>query len=224
MRPLALLVVAIVAAGCDPELGQCMVLCDDNGGCPSGYTCNAADRTCHASSANAICSATSDAAASGADDAGDAGDQGNATDAASGPVTIRVSALIDGRSALTFRGDSAQWFHAQWVAPGRPGGANVPTTINGVDWLPAWPDVPTPENLHCNCRSDAFAGVTPALPMRPMEVSLTAIEARGTAKLIETPTAENSYATTVELDDVASLGAAVYVFELQLVDPAANSL
>ena len=46
-----------------------------------------------------------------------------------------------------------RWFHYDWAAPGRLGGANLPTRVNDVNWHPDGPDVPDPENRFCNCQS-----------------------------------------------------------------------
>ena len=95
-------------------------------------------------------------------------------------VTIHVRAYIDGGSDLILSGSTAQWHQLGAAAPGRLNGANEPTTINGVDWLPSWPDQPTPENRDCNCDSSTFAGVSPPLPadLSGAKLSFSAIACR----------------------------------------------
>jgi hypothetical protein len=87
-------------------------------------------------------------------------------------IAIEIHADIDGRSQLILHGDTAQWHHFDFAAPGRQLFTNYPTTINDVDWYPNWPDVPDAENRDCNCFSDVFAGVVPPLPAQPMEIDL----------------------------------------------------
>src|SRR5438309_2122593 len=53
---------------------------------------------------------------------------------------IRVRAYIDGRSRLRLQGNTVQWLHLEWAAPGKHGGLNKPTVINGKEWFPEWPD------------------------------------------------------------------------------------
>src|SRR5512136_271110 len=69
-------------------------------------------------------------------------------------ITIEIRADIDGRSQLILRGNTAQWHHFDAAAPGRQLFTNFPTTINGVDWYPIWPDKPDAENRECYCFSD----------------------------------------------------------------------
>src|SRR5438477_4162564 len=40
---------------------------------------------------------------------------------------IRVQAYIDGRSRLRLQGNTVQWLHVEWAAPGKHGGQNKPT-------------------------------------------------------------------------------------------------
>ena len=85
-----------------------------------------------------------------------------------GAESITIEALIDGRSQLILQSNTAQWFHIDFAAPGRHddgnnGGRFEPTVINGVEWLPVWPDEPDSENRNCNCFSDVFEGVVPGI-------------------------------------------------------------
>ena len=57
-----------------------------------------------------------------------------------------------------------RWFHYDWAAPGRLGGANFPTRVNDVNGYPDWPDVPDPENRFCNCQSTTAEHFMPLWP------------------------------------------------------------
>jgi hypothetical protein len=136
---------------------------------------------------------------------------------ASGPKrTITIEALIDGRSQLILRKNTAQWYHLDFSVPGRWGDINAPTIINGEEWFPAWPDVPDVYNYFCNCYSDIFKGVKPGLHRNNMTVALNVIEARGNVFIAEYPSASNDYALVIEFDDDPFDAAAAYQIELVL--------
>jgi hypothetical protein len=76
--------------------------------------------------------------------------------------TYVIRADIDGHSRLTLRSSSARWINIENAAPGRHNGKNNPTIINGTKWFPQWPE--PGENRNCDCHSNAFWRVTPAIP------------------------------------------------------------
>lgn len=140
-------------------------------------------------------------------------------------ITIEIRADIDGRSQLILRGNTAQWHHFDFAAPGRQLFTNFPTTINSVDWYPIWPDVPDAENRDCNCFSDIFTGVVPALPAQPMEIGLQILsvvrpgarcEPTGTIAIVQFPTPDNNFTTIVEFDDNPQDGSAFYDVRLRI--------
>lgn len=140
-------------------------------------------------------------------------------------ITIEIRADIDGRSQLILRGNTAQWHHFDFAAPGRQLFTNFPTTINGVDWFPVWPDVPNAENRFCNCFSDVFTGVVPPLPAQPIEVGLQILsvvrhdapgEPAGTVAIVQFPTPENNFTIIVEFDDNPQFGSAFYHVRLRI--------
>ena len=49
-----------------------------------------------------------------------------------------MSALVDGRSIVTIQKNQLWLQHLDWTAPGREGGRNVPTSVNGEKWYPTW--------------------------------------------------------------------------------------
>src|SRR5215208_863461 len=79
-----------------------------------------------------------------------------AANSAASKRTIMIEALIDGRSQLILRKNTAQWYHLDFAVPGRWGDINDPTLINGKEWFPAWPDIPDIYNYSCYCYSDTF--------------------------------------------------------------------
>ena len=131
---------------------------------------------------------------------------------------LQVSAYIDGRSRLILSGSAVQWLHLDFSAPGRLDGAALPTTIDGVDWFPAWPDEPDPENRDCGCRSlDAWSGLAVPVPRTDTTTTVTpAVEMRGAARVIEQATVANDFAVVIELDDNGDAGAETYVLDIDV--------
>jgi ribosomal protein L35AE/L33A len=132
---------------------------------------------------------------------------------------LRVEAFIDGRSQLKIRGNTAQWHHINWDAPGRWGGANYATVINGDNWFPIWPDVPDGKNTSCNCDSDIYSGVNPPLSLSAQTVMVNHIQARNTVSIIQEPAADNNYELIVDFNDNPIGGPVWYMIELQLTVP-----
>jgi hypothetical protein len=127
---------------------------------------------------------------------------------------ITVEAFVDGRSRLIFRKQTVFWHHLDFAAPGRWLGRNLPTTINGVDWLPGWKDVPDAENRFCACNSDLFTGVDPAIHRAVAPIGLRVRQGRGAVTIVEQPSAANHDTLVVEFDDNPYSGAVTYVIEL----------
>jgi hypothetical protein len=131
-------------------------------------------------------------------------------------------AWIDGRSRLTLDDATARWDHFDFAAPGRLecniGAMIEPTTIDGFDWFPVWPDVPDCENRDCGCGSDSYLGLQPPIPDAELFVSLIVIAARGPVTLVEVPQAANGYRVVIEFDDNALGGADWYEIALELGD------
>ena len=136
---------------------------------------------------------------------------------------IRVQAWVDGRSQLILQGDTARWHHFDFAAPGREF-ANEPTTIDGVDWFPTWPDVPDVQNRDCNCDSDTFTGVNPPVPQAAAVVSLIPVQARGPMSIVQSPTSGNEYTLIVQFNDNAPPGAAWYIVDINVGVGSANQL
>ena len=131
-------------------------------------------------------------------------------------ATIRVEAWIDGRSQLSIKGNTAQWHHSDYAAPGRNGGNYYATIVNNVNWFPVWPDVPDANNNFCNCDSDVYSGVNPAVSAVAQTVSLNPIQARGSAGIIQQPSLGNDYTVIVEFDDDFPASADWYIVELDV--------
>jgi len=119
---------------------------------------------------------------------------------ATGKARLTARAYIDGRSQLVLRRDAVYWRHLDWGAPGRQGGANEPTYLNGVPWYPSWPDSPNAENAWCNCDSSSYTGVA-LLATQPQTVTLETTWARGSVTLAQQPSASNDWTLAVEFND-----------------------
>lgn len=133
------------------------------------------------------------------------------------PVTLRLEALIDGRSEVIVAGDTVRWHHVDDAAPGRHEFRDEPTILNGISWWPDWPDVPDAENRDCGCDSSEFEGLTPAWPRASGQVTVRLLEGRWQPRVLESPAAINGYALRLEFDDRGFTGSAWYRVEVVFV-------
>jgi hypothetical protein len=125
-------------------------------------------------------------------------------------ATIRVEAFIDGRSQLIIRGNTAQWRHFEANGPGYDD--DYPTIINGADWYPTWLGG-DPSDCQ-GCLSSVFSGVCPGISAVEQNVTLSVIQARESATIIQQPSVDNSYTLIVEFNDNEPGGAAWYIIKL----------
>ena len=51
---------------------------------------------------------------------------------------VVVEALIDGNSELRVKKNGIYWINTENSKPGKHGGANLPTYVNGQSWHPVW--------------------------------------------------------------------------------------
>jgi len=138
-------------------------------------------------------------------------------------VTITVRAFIDGRSQLRLKRNTATWQNFDYAAPGRQGGRDEATTINGVQWRPIWDDSDlSPEVRVEKALSDTFEGVKPTLAAEMMNVTLTKIRCREDASVVQQPSAENDFTTIVEFNDDQIGGADWYEVKLTFVPQGAG--
>lgn len=138
--------------------------------------------------------------------------------------TLRLEALIDTRSQLIVRGNTAHWFHLEGAAPGRHEGVNDPTVINGDAWFPVWPGG-RGENRFCECDSSVFDCIEPPLPLAEMSVTLRHIEDRNgnASSIVQEPTVANDFTLIVQFDDGEIGGSSPFILEIDY-DSASNSL
>jgi hypothetical protein len=132
------------------------------------------------------------------------------------PVSVRLEAAIDGRSQLRLAGTTVQWLHLEFAAPGRHDGDDLPTLIDGIAWFPTWPDDPDAENRDCACTSEIAELLDPPLPQVASLATLTEVEVRNLAAVVEQPSAANGFTTVVELDDTGEAGSETYVVLVQV--------
>jgi len=137
-------------------------------------------------------------------------------------LVIPIEAQIDGRSRLEFTPAGVQWYHLDFVIPGRDADMVLPTRINKEEWHPAWPDIPDQWNLNCNCHSDLFPYSPPWGPADT--ITLQIIDARENVRIIEHPSYENGGKLVVEFDDRVSLGSALYRINLVISKNQAQGL
>jgi len=168
--------------------------------------------------------------AASADGGPDADEVADATtgDAAPANFHLRIAAFIDGESHLYIKGSSAHWKHFIYAAPGRwdaDGTAPFeirPITLNGVDWLPTWPDAPTPENRICTAYPcvgvDSSSTTLPiSVPRAPSTATWTEVQTRRTQGIIQAPSAANDYELIVLISDYMVGGAADYIVDVDVI-------
>ena len=63
------------------------------------------------------------------------------------PDEIVIEALIDGNSELRVKRTGFYWLNAENSKPGKHGGGNQPTYVNGKPWHPVW-GIPKKETGH----------------------------------------------------------------------------
>lgn len=136
---------------------------------------------------------------------------------------LRIEALIDGESHLVIRGTTLHWRHFQFAAPGRwdqDGGSpwtRLPTRLDGADWLPAWPDQPTPENRDCNGCESSTTELAVGVPRAPSTVRIMEVQTRRAQGVVQMPSAANDWELIVLVSDVGVGGAAPYILEIDVV-------
>lgn len=129
---------------------------------------------------------------------------------------LRIGALIDGRSWLVLDDDTAQWHHFDYAAPGRHFFLDEPTVLNGAEWFPTWPDEPDAENRDCDCFSDVFTGLDPAILDVAFAVDLRILRGRGEITVVQQPSEDNDFTTIIEFNDNPPSGPAWYIVEFDL--------
>ena len=128
--------------------------------------------------------------------------------------TIHIEALIDGKSQLILSGNTLQWHHLDYAAPGRHGFREEPTIVNDATWFPIWPNVPNEENRFCDCFSDAFKSVKLTQLKTAESVDVDLIQSRGETEIVQYPSKQNGYTLILEFDDNAIGGSDNYIVEV----------
>jgi hypothetical protein len=130
---------------------------------------------------------------------------------------IRIGASVDGRDRLIIQGETLQWHHFDFAAVGRAGGGNIPTIIEAPGgagaWVPTWP-LPPPNEIRFEAFSSVFHGLSPALPAEPSHWHATKWFGRGEVRIVEQPSAANTFKLIVEFDDDEPLGGTFYLVDL----------
>ena len=95
------------------------------------------------------------------------------------------------------------WFvHESYSLPGREGGVNFPTYLNGKKWNPKWEGK----------TSKPYRTLRPRLdPPFKGDVTLKIKEARGKVLISAQPTKDNDYTLSIRFDDPAG-GAAAFLY------------
>ena len=127
--------------------------------------------------------------------------------------TITIRALIDGISQLIVRSNTVQWYHDCCAAPGRHLGADEPTYINGIPWMP-WPE--PGELWGCHCYSLVFEDLHPPLPKVDVTVSLNLTNSRWITSIVQYPLLGNNYTLIIEFDDGFPGGSDWYEVEIHV--------
>lgn len=117
--------------------------------------------------------------------------------------TLAITAQIDGRSQIHIQGDRLWWHHIEYSAPGR-WFDDLPTTINGVDWYPVWPE--DGSNSDCDC--DSSFTTVPFAPLSNIEVEIS-VSGDNVVYVVQQPLIENHFTAIVEFNDAGG-GASIY--------------
>lgn len=131
-------------------------------------------------------------------------------------------AWIDGSDWVYIQGNEVWYVHRDWqfsgIHPPCITGEDVdpcpqarPTFINGDPWYPEWPD----DWGYDDNGQRSLNTYTNLDPILNNVASLSVIEARGSATIVQYPSNENDYTTIVLLDDDSWGGASMYEFELR---------
>jgi len=114
--------------------------------------------------------------------------------------TLTIRTYIDGSDVIKVSGNSVWFEHEEFDLPGRNGGVNYPTYINGVAWMPEWTDK----------TSAPYTAVNPRFwPLNPQKIKLLKRIGRGSATVVDTPTTASG-TLAIRIDDNAEGGAAWY--------------
>jgi len=137
-------------------------------------------------------------------------------------ILWEVTAQIDGRSQLHISGETVQWVHLDYLAPGYHTETPEPTVIStwdgsfpvmtGLEWLPTFDPGP---NSH-PATSDILSGIRPLFP-QTTDIAVTALDGRGTVSVLQMPAEENGYTTIIEFDDNVFGGHDHYTIRLATV-------
>lgn len=114
---------------------------------------------------------------------------------------IKVRAYIDGSDTLKVQGDKLWYEHGNYNLPGKEGGVDEPTYINGVAWKPVWNGkISQPYMLEGQGASSK----------RMRNARLDVHQARGQVSIVEYPTPANGQTLTIKFDDDQINSAAWY--------------
>src|SRR4051812_12760279 len=114
--------------------------------------------------------------------------------------TLTIRTFIDGSDIIKVSGNNVWFEHEEFDLPGKNGGGNYPTYINGQPWMPDWTDK----------TSAPYEGVKPAFKPRDVnKVKLVKRMGRGTATIVQAPATESG-TLAIRIDDNAESGAALY--------------
>jgi len=118
------------------------------------------------------------------------------------PSVLHLRTRIDGHDTIHIRGTELWYEHHAWDLPGRHGGRDDPTLVNGQAWYPEWDEG---EGI-----SDRYTGWQPALPLAELEsVRLIVSDGRNPVSVDQRPAPENEHTLSVRIDDYYG-GAAWY--------------
>jgi hypothetical protein len=135
-------------------------------------------------------------------------------------ITVDITACIDGESQLIIQGNTLQWHNLSFQVPGNAGNCQsagafgaatlISTTLNGFPvltndaWTPTWP------TQSGDVLSSIFSGLSPTVPVSPLSVTLSAIQARSSLTIVQLPTTGNGGVLILDFNDVAPAGSATY--------------
>jgi hypothetical protein len=140
---------------------------------------------------------------------------------------LRIEALVDGESHLHIKGRELKWKHYLLAAPGRWDADGVapfdmrPTKLDGVDWFPAWPDVPNPENRICTAYpcagvDSSTTQLAVGIPRVPSTVTWVEVQSRRPQAIVQEPEEANDWELIMLVTDMMVGGSADYIIDIDV--------
>jgi len=127
---------------------------------------------------------------------------------------IQIRTLIDGSDTIFIRGDQLWYVHEAYDLPGRWGGGNEPTYVNGEKWIPVWHNQISERYVI----PDKDAALPPRRAFDENSLKVVAHGGWGQVAVTQYPNAENEHTLAIDIDDRGPDGASWYRIYVEWVE------